>query len=58
MALSKKQEKQIISLLENFKEIDKLVDDLFWEEQRMTESGVETLNKLGEILDNIKGDTK
>ena len=58
MTLSKKQEKQVISLLENFKEIDKLVDDLFWEEQRMTESGVETLNKLGEILDNIKGDTK
>ncbi len=54
MTLSKKQEKQVISLLENFKEIDKLVDDLFWEEQRMTESGVETLNKLGEILDNIK----
>tara|TARA_Y100000004_G_C8900728_1_gene406273 strand:+ start:550 stop:720 length:171 start_codon:yes stop_codon:yes gene_type:complete len=54
MRLSKKQETQVIALLENFKEIDNLVDDLFWEEQRMTESGVETLNKLGKILDNIK----
>jgi len=54
MALLKKQEKQVISLLENFKEIDKLVDDLFWEEQKMTESGVETLSKLAKILDKIK----
>tara|TARA_A100001201_G_C4006961_1_gene176324 strand:+ start:120 stop:290 length:171 start_codon:yes stop_codon:yes gene_type:complete len=54
MTLSKKQEKQIISLLENFKEIEKLVDDLYWEEPRMSKSGVHTLIELDELLDKIK----
>lgn len=31
-------------------EIKKLVDDLYWEYDRMSSSGQETLNKLGDML--------
>ena len=32
-----------------------LVDDLFWEQDRMTSSGVEGLNKLANHVDQIQG---
>jgi len=32
------------------KEIIKLVDDLFWDYDRLTSSGKETLDKLGDLL--------
>ena len=32
------------------KEITKLVDDLFWDYDRLTSSGKETLDKLGDVL--------
>ena len=31
-----------------------LVDDLFWEQDRMTSSGVEGLNKLANFVDEIE----
>ena len=31
-----------------------LVDDLFWEQDRMTSSGVESLNKLADYIENIQ----
>ena len=34
----------------DIKEITKLVDDLFWEYDRMTFSGKETLDTLGDLL--------
>ena len=33
------------------KEIIKLVDDLFWDYDRLTSSGKETLDKLGDLLE-------
>ena len=32
-----------------------LVDDLFWEQDRMTSSGVEGLNNLANFVDQIQG---
>ena len=32
-----------------------LVDDLFWEQDRMSSSGVEGLNKLANHVENIQG---
>ena len=32
------------------KEIFNLIDDLFWEYDRLTSSGKETLDKLGDLL--------
>mgnify|MGYP001445217935 FL=1 len=32
-----------------------LVDDLFWEQDRMSSSGVEGLNKLANHVKNIQG---
>ena len=35
--------------------LNKLVDDLFWDQDRMSSSGVETLNELADLVDNIQG---
>tara|TARA_X000001388_G_scaffold75123_1_gene69261 strand:- start:237 stop:404 length:168 start_codon:yes stop_codon:yes gene_type:complete len=35
--------------------LNKLVGDLFWEKDRMSSSGVETLNELADLVDNIQG---
>jgi len=37
------------------KKLAQLVSDLFWDQDRMSSSGVETLNKLADLVDNIQG---
>jgi len=40
---------------EAIEKLNKLVDDLFWDQDRMSSSGVETLNELADLVDNIQG---
>ena len=40
-----------MKVLYNIEKIRELVDDLFWEYDRMSSSGQETLDKLAKILD-------
>ena len=44
------KEKQMRKVNIDRKKIEKLVDDLFWDYQRMSRSGQETLDKLADLV--------
>ena len=44
---------KIYGTQEQYLELEKWLDDLGWEEQRMSSSGVETYNKLVNYLENL-----
>jgi len=54
MILTKKQETQISKRLEELtvlkEKLPELVNDLFWDYQRMSSSGQETLDKIADVI--------
>ena len=43
-----------MKVLYNIEKIRELVDDLFWEQDRMTDDGVNGLNNLANFVNEIK----
>ena len=46
--------KEITKPYSNMEMLHMLVDDLFWEQDRMTDDGVNGLNNLANFVDEIK----